>query len=90
MFYSPSTRGFYDRSIHGDNIPEDVVEITDEMHEFLIAGQSSGKRISSDDSGFPILVDAPPAPPAPAPLDSVQKFRAFLDANPDFAALIGQ
>ena len=37
MFYSKTTGGFYDRAIHGDNIPEDSVEITDEEYTLLIA-----------------------------------------------------
>lgn len=31
---------------------------------------------------------ADPPPPAPAPLDPVEKLRAFLSANPDVAALL--
>lgn len=55
--YAASTGGFYDTVIHGDNIPADAVEITDEQHAALLAGQSSGKIISADASGKPILVD---------------------------------
>ena len=57
MFYSASTGGFYAREIHGDNIPADVVEITAEQHSNLIEGQGNGKVITSDESGFPILID---------------------------------
>ena len=42
MFYSKSTGGFYSRAIHGDNIPADAVEITDEEHRELLEGQSRG------------------------------------------------
>ena len=59
MFYSKSTNGFYTKEIHGDNIPSDAVEITVEEHQNLIAGQSSGKIISSDNDGKPVLVDPP-------------------------------
>ena len=61
MFYAKSTGGFYDRQIHGNSIPEDAVEITNEQHAALLAGQSNGKRIEADASGNPVLVDPPKA-----------------------------
>lgn len=63
MFYSAQTGGFYDRAIHGDNIPADAVEITANQHRELIEGQSQGKLIQADANGFPVLAD----PPAPNP-----------------------
>lgn len=57
MFYSKSTRGFYTEEIHGANMPSDVVAITQEQHEALIAGQSLGKELSSDENGYPVLVE---------------------------------
>lgn len=59
MFYSAQTGGFYAREIHGDNIPDDAVEITEAEHAALIEGQSQGKRIVADGNGFPMLVDPP-------------------------------
>ena len=59
MFYAKSTGGFYDAAIHGDNIPSDAVEITSDYRWELISGQSEGKIISSDESGYPILIDIP-------------------------------
>lgn len=61
MYYAKSTGGFYDRSIHGDAIPADAVEITTEEHAALLDGQSNGKRIVADAEGRPMLAD-PPAP----------------------------
>jgi len=61
MYYAKSTGGFYNRAVHGDNIPDDAVEITAEQYESLLAGQSSGKHIAADSGGFPILQDAPRA-----------------------------
>lgn len=55
--YSATTGGFYDTAIHGNNIPADAVEITDEQHAALLEGQSSGKIISADASGAPVLTD---------------------------------
>lgn len=63
MFYSKSTGGFYSLDIHGDNIPDDAVEITADQHAALIEGQSSGKRITADVDGFPVLADPPPPTP---------------------------
>lgn len=61
MFYSKSTGGFYAAEIHGENIPSDAVEITNEEHAVLLAGQASGKIISADTDGNPCLID-PPSP----------------------------
>ena len=63
MFYSKLTGGFYDREIHGDNIPADAVEITAEQHAALMAGQAEGKVIAADENGYPILQDPPPPTP---------------------------
>src|SRR5690554_636524 len=57
MFYSKQTGGFYDPEIHGNNIPEDAVEISKELHSSLLQGQASGKVIVSDESGYPVLSD---------------------------------
>ncbi len=64
MFYSKTTGGFYDRAIHGDNIPEDAVEIAKAEHTALLAGQAEGKMIFSDSAGVPTLAD--PEPPSVA------------------------
>lgn len=61
MHYSPSTGGFYTRDIHGENIPDDAVEVTKSEHAALLAGQSAGKRIAARSDGRPELQD-PPAP----------------------------
>lgn len=58
-FFSKSTLGFYDMAVHGTNMPGDVVEITDEHHLSLLAGQSTEKMIGADANGQPILVDRP-------------------------------
>ena len=63
FFYSKTTGGFYAREIHGDNIPGDAVEITEAEHAALIEGQSLGKLIVADESGYPILQDPPPPTP---------------------------
>jgi hypothetical protein len=58
MFYSKSTNGFYDKAIHGDAIPTDAIEITNEQYDSLFKGQSEGKQITADENGNPVLIDA--------------------------------
>lgn len=62
MFYSKLTGGFYDRDIHGFNIPVDAVEITVAEHAALLTAQSAGKRIEADAKGRPVAVDPPATP----------------------------
>ena len=86
MFYSASTCGFYSREIHGDNMPADVVEITNEEYESLLSGQSSGKLIKPDAQGRPVLQD-PPVPPAAdiAEVIDAQREAAYrLESDPIF------
>lgn len=59
MFYSKTTKGFYDESIHS-SMPDDVVGISAEMHAELMGGQATGKVISCGDDGYPLLIDPPP------------------------------
>jgi hypothetical protein len=56
MFYSKSTNGFYDPAIN-KNIPQDAVKITREAHIQLLAEQSNGKKIESDEKGHPIALN---------------------------------
>lgn len=73
MYYAKSTNGFYSREIHGDEIPEDAVEITQQQHADLLQGQSEGKVIAADEAGRPFLTDPPP--PAPNTIEQVQAKR---------------
>lgn len=59
MFYSATTHGFYCPEIHGADIPDDAVELTQEQYEALLEGQSQGKQIVADAHGSPTLVDRP-------------------------------
>jgi len=59
MFYSKSTKGFYDPEINGSNIPKDAVKITKELRDSLLRAQLKGKLIESDKNGNPIAVDRP-------------------------------
>ncbi len=75
MFYSKSTRGFYDTAIHGNAIPADAVEITAAEHAALLAAQSSGKVIQADKDGKPVAVD----PPKPTVSDVWERIKADRD-----------
>ncbi|MCY1435103.1 hypothetical protein D9M71_511840 [compost metagenome] len=41
-------------------MPNDVIEISDEYHADLLAGQSKGKVITWGEDGYPALADPPP------------------------------
>ncbi|WP_295379524.1 hypothetical protein [uncultured Pseudacidovorax sp.] len=71
--YSPSTGGFYLEAIHGDAIPPDSVDVTQERHAELIDAQATGQRIVPGPDGAPALED----PPAPT---EEQRMRALSDA----------
>lgn len=64
MFYSKTTKGFYDAAIHGDNIPPDAVDITPEEHAALLEGQAAGLLITDGVGGKPVLQAAPAKTPA--------------------------
>ncbi|EIM1708935.1 tail fiber assembly protein [Aeromonas dhakensis] len=64
MIYSSSTGGFYDKAVHGNNIPPDAVEISKEQYKVLFQGQREGMVIISDDSGYPTLSSPPTEDPA--------------------------
>lgn len=56
IFYSSITNSFYDDAIH-ETMPEDAVEITQERHQELLAGQDQWTCIGADENGFPVLQD---------------------------------
>ena len=58
-FYSPSTGCTYLPAIHGENIPSDAVEISDEVFLRVIANPERGKIRAHDDNGQPYLISAP-------------------------------
>lgn len=58
IYFSPSQNAFYDTDIHTD-VPEDLLEISNEMHASLLAGQADGQIIGADDAGLPVLTRHP-------------------------------
>lgn len=85
--YSLSTLGFYHEDIHGENIPADAIEITDDEHEALIQGQSEGKQITTGSDGRPVLTDPPPAEAVPVQTPE-EKLAALGLTKEDLKALL--
>jgi len=85
-YFSKSTNGFYDSEIN-TVIPDDAVEVTVEEHKNLLDGQSSGKQITADDAGNPILVDPIKVPVKP--LAAEQKLAKLGLTPEDLKALLG-
>lgn len=79
IYFSPATLGFYTAEIHGDQIPGDAVKITTERHAELLLAQSTGKRIASDEQGYPVALD----PPAPSLSDLKARLVAAISAERD-------
>lgn len=69
MFYSKSTGGFYSTKNHGENIPPDAVEISDDDYAALM-NHSDGWEIVADSNGYPIRL-APGLPSAAVLLKSI-------------------
>jgi hypothetical protein len=79
MFYSPSTRGFYNFSMHGQALPPDAVAITDDEYAQLMLGQGAGYQIAASDDGRPTL-QPPPPPPPPPPVTDVSFWQFMMAA----------
>lgn len=76
--FSPSTRGFYIVGVHA-NIPPDAIDITDQEHADLLAGELAESCIGDGAGGKPVQIDRPP--PSRAQLCSA------IDAEADAARL---
>ncbi|MEQ1967350.1 tail fiber assembly protein [Xenorhabdus nematophila] len=78
-FYSASAPGFVYRPY--DNLgdcPDDLKPISDELHGQLLVGQATGKIITADKNGFPILVEPPPPTPEELQLQAESQKRQLL------------
>jgi hypothetical protein len=61
VYFSPSTCGAYVPEIHGENMPADVVEVSESVWQSLLNELStSPKKMSSRPDGQPVLIDPPP------------------------------
>lgn len=81
MFYSPSERGFYEKSIHGNKIPKDAIEITESEHQDLMQAQAEGKVIDFQ-NGRPVAIDPPP----PTKDQIISSFRSGIQRRLDMFA----
>lgn len=61
-FYSQTTQTTYLRGMHA-SMPDDAVEITDELYIAVIGNPPPGKVRAHDARGLPYLVDAPEVVP---------------------------
>jgi len=59
-FYSSSTSGFYEGTIH-KKLPDDAVEITDVEYHTALDGQRDGGSIQGGTDGKPMVVTPTPA-----------------------------
>lgn len=59
MLFSAQTGGFYLPELHGDTVPTDAVEITDEEHAALLAAQAVGQVITAGADGKPVAQARP-------------------------------
>ncbi|OOR98093.1 hypothetical protein B0186_09885, partial [Canicola haemoglobinophilus] len=53
--------GFYISDIH-EQIPENAVEISEDLYRTLLEGQAEGKQIVMDEKGYPQLAEPQPSP----------------------------
>ena len=60
LYYSQSSGGFYDSTIHS-RLPEDAAAISPEQHAALLTGQSSGQVIMPGKDGKPVLAEPAPS-----------------------------
>lgn len=87
MFASKTARGFFDTTIHGNNMPADVVEITADEYNTLLEGQSQGKLIDFDETGYPFLVIPPPYIPQVPTKVTMRQARLALHSTGNLAAV---
>lgn len=57
--YSKKENGFYHTDVHGKDVPDDAVPISDAKHRALMEAQSTNKEIVGGDDGFPVSVAIP-------------------------------
>ena len=56
MYFSATTMGFYRIDIHGNNMPEDAIKITDDEYQTFRQGQANGLVLKAQD-GRPVMVE---------------------------------
>lgn len=81
MLYSKQCNSFFTLEIHGDNIPPDAVEITQEEYEGVMNKQAQGWKIVPGEDGKPTAIEVPAPQPTYAQLRAREypDFRDYLD-----------
>jgi hypothetical protein len=81
MFYSKLQNGFFTPEIHGNNIPQDAIEITQEEYEGVLNKQAQGCKIVPGEDGKPTAIEVPVPQPTYAQLRArdYPDFREYLD-----------
>lgn len=85
--YSKTTGNAYLEGVH-HNIPEDCIDISEEIYDRVIANPEPGKIRSHNSEGLPILIDPPPYEPNAGDVDKERDQR--IDAGIEFQNIIFQ
>jgi hypothetical protein len=84
-FYSPGTSGFYiDVVNHIDTLPDDVIEISEELHSSLLADQENGRVIVLVDGNLTTVEFMPP----PVTWDEIRVQRSRLLTASDWTQVL--
>ena len=76
-YYSFSTKGYYTPEIHGDNIPADAIEISDETYKEVFAAQCAGYILELCEVNG-VKAVPPPPPTAKELAENIRNVRAGL------------
>lgn len=60
IYYSDSTKGFYDTDVGYESLPYDIIEITKEQHNALLRGVNIERKKIQVIDGVPTLVEPDP------------------------------
>lgn len=60
IYFCAKNNGFYNSELH-TSIPEHSIEISQQLYEQLIFGQSNGQTIVTDEQGMPFLIPKQPS-----------------------------
>ena len=59
-YFNPDDMAFYSDELYS-NIPSQAVPLSDDQYIALLNGQSQGKQIIADKTGYPVLIDHQPS-----------------------------
>lgn len=89
-YYSYSAKGFFwlsEDELKGNDIPADLIPVSEEEHDAIFLGQERGKYINHTPDG-PVLVDQPDySPEELIALAESKKLRLMQMANAEIAPL---